>query len=260
MYDRLTDVLAESLGGSVHVGYWDDAADPASVARATERLTDLVADRLAIAPGGHILDVGCGNGKPGLHIARRLDVRLTGITVSTHQLGLARAAVHTSDQDRVEFRLADATHSHFAPDTFDAAFAIESLLHMTERTTVLTELARVVRPGGRLVVADVLLRRPIEGDTRTVVDAITRLFEVVSVATEQEYRTQLGETGWDIREFVDIGENVRPVYRRMATAMRDLAASAPDDVRQQTLAGADLVEAFASLPEIGYVLITARRK
>ncbi|MEU5976089.1 class I SAM-dependent methyltransferase [Streptomyces sp. NPDC047315] len=79
-----------AVDGNIHVGYWDDPADGGSLDQATDRLTDLVAGRLAAVPGQHLLDVGCGTGRPALRIARATGARVSGVSTSEEGITLAR--------------------------------------------------------------------------------------------------------------------------------------------------------------------------
>jgi cyclopropane fatty-acyl-phospholipid synthase-like methyltransferase len=75
-YATLTDVSVEILGGNMHVGYWTDDNDDAPMEVATNRLTDLVIDKLEVRPGQRLLDVGCGNGAPAVRVVRAKQVEV----------------------------------------------------------------------------------------------------------------------------------------------------------------------------------------
>jgi N-methyltransferase StaMA len=260
MYDRSTEMLTRALGGSIHLGYWEDDRDRSSIAEAAARLTGLVGRRLAPRPGDRLLDIGCGTGGPALQIARDHEAHVTGITVSAHQLALARAAAEDAVlTDRVGFQLADAMELPFADASFDGAWAIESLLHMSDPAAALAQAARAVRPGGRLAVADYCLRGPVAGGQRTVVEGIADMFQVSRFPTRDEYDAHFAGTGWELGEFTDVGDQVRASFRYVAAFMRELAATTPGEQGEQLGVGAELVDAFAVIPAMGYVLFTAVR-
>lgn len=263
---RTYDTFAEAgttnaLGGNIHVGYWADGAGSGiPVDEATDRLTDLVADRLAPEHGTHLLDVGCGNGVPALRIAASRGVRVTGVTVSAQQVreASARARDHRVG-GRTAFLLADAVDLPFEDASFDGAWAIESLLHIGDRTAALAELHRVVRPGGRLVVADLCLRRPFTGVDRELLDGMLGMYEIASISTSEEHRTHLARSGWRLGELADIGEQVRPSYGHAAAAFREIAASPDAPAAERLTEAAELMTAFGEHPDTGYALITAHR-
>ncbi|OAA33860.1 C-27 O-methyltransferase [Beauveria brongniartii RCEF 3172] len=80
MYDCFSSLLTDSLGGSIHVGYWDDPAGNQDIQDATDRLTEVAAGQLALTPGQRILDVGCGTGKPAIQIATTNDTDIPTIS------------------------------------------------------------------------------------------------------------------------------------------------------------------------------------
>lgn len=119
-----------------------------------------VARLLELGAGGRMLDVGTGPGTIPLLVCQRLPAaHVVGIDLARHMLERAEAARRTSDcADRLEFRLADAKGLDFAGASFDAVFSNTILHHIPEPLSFLSEAARVLRPGGTLLIRD--LYRP----------------------------------------------------------------------------------------------------
>jgi SAM-dependent methyltransferase len=117
-------------------------------------------DLLAIQPGEHVLDVGCGSGIPLRDMARRVGRtgRAVGLEYSAAFLAVAR---DLSEQEGLsawtELRQGDARALPFADGEFDLASAATVLRHIPGGDRAVAELARVVREGGRVAV--------FEGDT-----------------------------------------------------------------------------------------------
>ncbi|WP_424216444.1 class I SAM-dependent methyltransferase (plasmid) [Streptomyces sp. BI20] len=260
-YDLFADAGATTvLGGNIHVGWWDPEHPEVPLPEATDRLTDLVADRLHTHPGRTLLDVGCGNGLPAVRIAETRGAHVTGITVGHDQLERAgHEAAGSPARDRLEFRHADAMRLPFADASFDDALAIESLLHMPDQRLALTELARVVRPAGRLVIADLCLLRPFRGPDEALLDGLLEVYEIARVNTLAEHRRHLTETGWEIEELSEVGDRIRPSFGHAAEAFRGLAGALPAPAAARITAAADLMARFGRHPDAGYVLVTARR-
>lgn len=260
LYDEHTETAdGAAVDGNIHVGYWDSAADDRSLNQATDRLTDLVAEQLGATPGQCLLDVGCGTGRPALRIARATGARVSGISVSNQDIDLARTrADATALADRVDFRYADACALPFEAASFDGAWAIESMMHIPDRTPALAEIARTLRPGSPLVITDVLLRSPVTGDTADLVRQTCRAFQSPSLPQPAELRTALDRAGLEVVEFNDIGEHVRRTYQAFADAFDDVAPSA-DDPHHEFFNSTRSLPRFGALPQIGYAFLVARR-
>ena len=111
---------------------------------------DLLGDLTArLDDGARVLDAGCGQGTPvAARLAERFDV--TGLDFSRAQLALAARAVPDAG-----FVRGDMTALPFADDSFDAVCAFYSIIHVPteEHPTVIREFARVLRPGGSLLLS-----------------------------------------------------------------------------------------------------------
>ncbi|MFK4107463.1 methyltransferase domain-containing protein [Streptomyces sp. NPDC002176] len=258
-YDRHTDVYDHALGGNIHVGYWEDDADDSSMREATDRLTDLVTERLAPAEGQHLLDVGCGHGSTAARIIARHAVQITGISVSDYQVDLASSRpLPPTLPGRATFRLADAMENPFEDGTFDGAYAIESLMHMKDKKAALGHIARVLRPGGRLVIAEHSLAGELAGpDASRMADAYA--YFKFSLTTDM-YGELLREAGLEVVDHTDITENVQRCYGSMISGWRDAADNSSGETSREWAAAADLGHwFFFDVPELRYGLLTAVR-
>jgi ubiquinone/menaquinone biosynthesis C-methylase UbiE len=104
-----------------------------------------------------VLDIGCGTGVLTRAIAARdgFAGTVTGIDLSPHFIAVAESlAADDGVADRVEFVVADAHELPFGAASFDAVVAHTLVSHVRDPLTVLTEAARVVRPGGVVAIFD----------------------------------------------------------------------------------------------------------
>lgn len=112
-------------------------------------------NRVSLTATQRILDIGCGTGKAIVQIAEAYNAQITGISVSDHEIELAQARSIPSKQ--VSIQLANAMELSFPDTSYEGAYAIESLCHMHDRGAAIGEIARVLCPGSRFVIADILL-------------------------------------------------------------------------------------------------------
>jgi ubiquinone/menaquinone biosynthesis C-methylase UbiE len=112
-------------------------------------------DIAATAPdGADVLDIGTGPGVLLVELARcRPDLRLTGIDLSADMISAAGRNVREFGQ-RVTVRVADVTELPFPDASFDVVVSSLSLHHWDHPEAAVPELARVLRPGGRLSIYD----------------------------------------------------------------------------------------------------------
>lgn len=109
---------------------------------------------LSIPTGAAVLDVGTGPGVLLVELAsRRPDVRLTGVDLSPDMIAAAGRNLREYGE-RATARVADAMDLPFPDDSFDVIVSSLSLHHWDHPEQAAGELARVLRPGGRLVVYD----------------------------------------------------------------------------------------------------------
>lgn len=123
---------------------YDDPGNPMLLAE-----EPVVQEILASYPVGTALDAACGTGRHAGYLVS-LGHEVTGIDSTPEMLELAAAKV-----PEAEFHTADLTAIPFADGTFDLAVCTLALTHLPDLRPPITELARVLRPGGRLVVSDV---------------------------------------------------------------------------------------------------------
>lgn len=124
-----------------------------SVGAITEMLQRrLILELLGDVRGRTILDVGCGDGALALELHKRGAI-VTGIDMSDAMIDAARAAARQQRAD-VAFVVAPAEAIPFPPESFDTVVAVTILCFVQDAAPVFAELARVLRPGGYLVIGE----------------------------------------------------------------------------------------------------------
>jgi cyclopropane fatty-acyl-phospholipid synthase-like methyltransferase len=260
LYDRLALSAAVTFGNNWHFGYWDDIDSDVPFGEAAERMTDIMAEKLKVAPGCHVLDVGCGVGGPGVRIAKLTGARITGISVSQEQVTLANSLAESAGlAEQVVFQRADAMKMPFSAESFDAAIALESIMHMPDRGQVLTQICQSLRPGARLVLTDIFERAPIPAAKRPAVDRIINNDYMATLVQVEDYPPLLRRAGLWFEEILDISENscyksLLWMSERINEAQPDFEAMFGDEMPGRQ----DIVD-MLDIPELGYLMLVAKR-
>ena len=119
-----------------------------------ERIGKRTVERLALATGAKVLDVGCGTGASALPAAEAVGSKgsVVGVDLSAHLLDRALAKAKAHGLSNVEFRLAEMTSLGYPNDHFDAVVSVFSIFFVPDMEGLIRELWRMVRPGGKLAV------------------------------------------------------------------------------------------------------------
>ena len=111
----------------------------------------------ALPHGARILDVGSGGGQHAVQIAQtRPDLQVVGVDVSSTMVRRSQALARRANvAERAQFALGDARALRFDAEAFDAVYCAGPLKQVDDKSRVLRECHRVLRPGGRLLAMDV---------------------------------------------------------------------------------------------------------
>ena len=140
---RELDALTSSTLKHLREHWWNDA------------FTGFLEDTLRPRPGKRILDVGCGTGTAEISLSRlRLSqMKLVGIDTVIDRVQQAQKATRGMNAN-VSYATADACYLPFPEAVFDSTYCVAVLQHIREISLALGELARVTKPGGRILVVE----------------------------------------------------------------------------------------------------------
>ncbi len=119
-----------------------------------ERIGKRTIDRLSVATGAKILDVGCGTGASALPAAEAVGAKgsVIGVDLSARLLERAHNKAKGRGINNIEFRVADMTALGYPDGHFDAVISVFSIFFVPDMEGLVRELWRMVRPGGKLAV------------------------------------------------------------------------------------------------------------
>ena len=140
-----------------------DLMNTAMTAGLHHRWRERAADRAELAPGDSALDACCGTGDLAFELARRTGPggRVVGSDFSERMLDLARAKAAARDAAGVRFEWGDALALSYDDGSFDAVTVGFGVRNFADLERGVSELARVLKPGGRLVILEITQpRRP----------------------------------------------------------------------------------------------------
>jgi ubiquinone/menaquinone biosynthesis C-methylase UbiE len=120
-----------------------------------EVLAETATQHCAPAPGDTVLDIGCGLGGPGRFLVDRFGCTVVGIDLLPLRTQLAQALSDlTGMGDRTSYAVADATQMEFDDEAFSQAWMLDVSIHIRSKQKLFAEIARVLQPGGLLVMHD----------------------------------------------------------------------------------------------------------
>jgi ubiquinone/menaquinone biosynthesis C-methylase UbiE len=143
---RLTPELRARIQASFDLAAGDEEHFPSTIDPRIYHVK-LIGEHLGPLAGKRALDVGCGKGRfARVFREREPEAELWGLDLSEVMLRHVPAGIHT--------RAGSMTAMPFEDGFFDAAYATESLEHAVEIEKAVSEICRVVKPGGRIVIID----------------------------------------------------------------------------------------------------------
>jgi SAM-dependent methyltransferase len=173
--------------------------------------------QLQLGSSSRVLEVGCGSGGPALHVARVTGCQIVGVDL--HEDGVANAsrlAREAGLDSRASFVPADASEAlPFDDESFGALLCIDTVNHLRNRPQVLADWARLLVPGGRVLLTDPTTVTGSLGSDEIAIRASIGYFLFVPAGEDERL---LREAGLDVLAVEDATENMAAVAERWLAA------------------------------------------
>ena len=181
----------------------------------------------ALKPGETVVDLGSGGGFDCFLAARRVGPtgRVIGVDMTAEMIGRARDNARSIEASNVEFRLGEIEHLPVADGTVDVILSNCVINLSPDKAQVFRDAFRVLRPGGRLAISDVVALTELPESMIEEVGALTGC--VAGAATVAEVEAMLREAGFDDIRVTPKGESREVVASWFpGRGFEDLVASA----------------------------------
>jgi arsenite methyltransferase len=174
----------------------------------------------ALQPGETVLDLGAGGGFDVFLAGQKVGTRgrVIGVDMTPEMLARARGNIMAyrsqSGLDNVEFRLGEIEHLPVADASVDVVLSNCVINLSPDKPQVWREIARVLKPGGRLAVSDLALLRPLPDPVRTMMSALVGC--IAGAVSVDETRQMVNAVG-----LTEVRLSARPGYVEAMTDWQD---------------------------------------
>ncbi len=227
-------------------------------------LTHRLGDVIELGPADRVLDAACGRGQSAVYLAESFGCHVTGLDYGSENIAAAEAHAAAKGVDCLtDFRQGDAEGLPFDDGLFDAVVSECSFCTFPDKTSAATEMARVLKPGGRLGLTDMTVSGSLPDDIQNL---LTWVACVAGAGAPEDYVSILrkaGLTNFTIEDQQDaLLEMVTNARRKLlgieltaALGKLNLGNLNIDEGKQLARQAVQLIEAG----RVGYTLIAARK-
>ncbi len=252
-YDRLDEVYRHGSVPHVHHGLWlcgDETRE-----QAKEKLAIWATDRLTLRPGERCVDIGSGYGEMARQISKIKNVRVTAITNSAAQ---HYRALQENTFKSVEYRLGDWCSNDLPSAAYDAAWAVESMEHITDLNQALIQCRRILKPSGRLIILSWLAGTRSRWINTILLQPLAKDGLLAPLRTQPEIVSSLSRAGFTHINVYDLTGKVRRTWMPTAKGIWSRIGWHPQDTLEPGLAWRTARIALAySIRALNYCAISA---
>lgn len=210
LVELIKNVKCNNTSNYMNYGYWNK--DNMNLYKANKKLCKQIFKKGELDKIETILDVGCGYGEQDFYWRKKTNAKINAIDINKKSI---KKATKINNDENIIFKTGNACKLNFDNESFDRVVNLESGFHYNPREEFLKESYRVLKKGGKLVVADILYNED-NIDIFNVLNrnAFSKVFDIpeCNKISITQFKEQLKKIGYSVKIEDITDKTFKPYY------------------------------------------------